>query len=357
MESQRLNDDGRPLIPAALSFDDRLVMALGIPAFGLAIPVLTGLYGPLSPAQPAFWLAAGYFLALAAAIWLGNRWLLVQQRRRLDWFAHPARKLMMLIAANVLYTAPLTVAGLAGWYWMRGLPLDAAAVQLVTLTNVVCVVFVTHAYETVFLIRERESDMTRVERLERSRVEGELAALTAQIDPHFLFNSLNTLGHVIGHDPPRAREFCDHLADVYRHVLASRGRQLVPLAEELAFVTSYQALLELRFGAAMSLAVDPRLTAVASAMGVAIPPLALQTLLENAVKHNGFDVDRPLHMHAGLEGDAVRFGHDRRPRTSLLPGAGLGLRNLDERCRLLSGRGLLIEGGDRFEVVVPLVRR
>ena len=164
---------------------------------------------------------------------------------------------MMLVAANVLYTAPLTLAWISAWYLLRGLPVDVSAVQVVTLTNVICVVFVTHAYETVFLIRERESDMMRVERLERMRVEGELAALHSQIDPHFLFNSLNTLGHVIAHDPVRARDFCDRLAEVYRYVLASRGRQLVSLQEELDFVANYYALLALRFGAAIELVVEP----------------------------------------------------------------------------------------------------
>ena len=73
--------------------------------------------------------------------------------------------------------------------------------------NVICVLFVTHAYETMFLIRERESDLMRVERLERARVQSELGALKAQIAPHFLFNSLNTLGHLIGSDAQRGREF------------------------------------------------------------------------------------------------------------------------------------------------------
>ncbi|HEX2542040.1 MAG TPA: histidine kinase [Caldimonas sp.] len=358
MESQGPKRDESPPMPASPTFDDRFVMAIGIPAFGLSIPVLSGLYGALSPSQPAFWGGALYFLALAAAIWLGNRWLLVQQRRHLDWFAQPARKLMILIAANVLYTAPLTVGCLAGWYWMRGLPLDAGTVQLVALTNVICVVFVTHAYETVFLIRERESDMTRVDRLERKRAEAELAALTAQLDPHFLFNSLNTLGHVIGRDPRRAREFCDRLADVYRYVLASRGRQLVPLADELAFLASYHDLLALRFGSAIALAVDPRLVEAGGDPGRSVPPLALQTLLENAVKHNGFEVEAPLRMRVFLAADAVRFVRERRPRTSVLPGAGLGLRNLDERCRLLAGRGLVVDASDgRFEVAVPIARR
>jgi LytS/YehU family sensor histidine kinase len=92
------------------------------------------------------------------------------------------------------------------------------------LTNEVCVLFVTHAYETMFLIRERESDFVRVERLERMRSQAELAALKAQVDPRFLFNSLSTLGHLIERDPPRGREFCDALAEVYRYMLATCSR-------------------------------------------------------------------------------------------------------------------------------------
>ena len=334
---------------------DRPIMAIGIPAFGLAIPVLTGLYGTLTPAEPAFWAGGVAFMALAAAIWLGNRWLLLQQRRHLDWFEHPARKLLMLVAANVLYTAPLTIAWLSAWYLLRGLPVDAPIVQVVTLTNVICVVFVTHAYETVFLIRERESDMMRVERLERIRVEGELAALTSQIDPHFLFNSLTTLGHVIAHDPAQARDFCDRLAEVYRYVLASRGRQLVSLQEELDFVANYYALLALRFGPAIELVVEPAATTSADA-GARIPPLALQTLLENAVKHNRLDPAVPLGMRLSRLGGAVRFAHEQRPRSSTRAGAGVGLANLDERCRLLTGRGLDIEhAGGEFAVTVPLL--
>ena len=332
---------------------DRPIMAIGIPAFGLSIPLLTGLYGPLTAADPAFWIGALAFLGLAAAIWLGNRWLLLQQRRHLDWFERPARKLMMLVAANVLYTAPLTLAWISAWYLLRGLPVDVGALQVVTLTNVICVIFVTHAYETVFLIRERESDMMRVERLERMRVEGELAALTSQIDPHFLFNSLNTLGHVIAHDPARARDFCDRLAEVYRYVLASRGRQLVSLQEELDFVANYYALLALRFGSAIELVVEP--AEAAADAGSQIPPLALQTLLENAVKHNGFDPSFPLGMRLSRLGGAVRFAHEKRPRSSTRSGAGVGLANLDERCRLLTGRGLDIErAGGEFAVTVPL---
>ena len=337
-----------------VQLDDRPVMVVGIFAFGLSIPWLTGLYGPLTPRQGMYWVGTIGFIALAAAIWLGNRWLLFKQREHFDWFNTPWRKLMMVVAANVLYTAPITALGLLIWFSVAALPVDANALQLVVLTNVICVLFVTHAYETIFLIRERESDLMRVERLERARTQAELAALKAQVDPHFLFNSLNTLGHLIAQDAGRAREFCDTLAEVYRYVLDSRQHDLVPLTDELAFVRHYHRLLELRFGDAMPLLGADALAAEASRW--LIVPLALQGLLENAVKHNQASTTEPLPVHLALDDGVVSVGNPVRPRRSALPSAGVGLSNLDERCRLMTGRPLtLTQHGGRFEVRVPMV--
>jgi Histidine kinase len=348
--------DTPPLNPPPVRLDDRLVMALGILGFGLTIPLLSGLYGPLTPREGMYWLGTAGFIALAAAIWGGNRWLLFKQREHFDWFSDPWRKLMLLVAANVLYTAPITVLGLLAWFAAAGLPVDGTALRVVTLMNVICVLFVTHAYETIFLIRERASDLMQVERLERARAQAELAALKAQVDPHFLFNSLNTLGHLIAQDAERAREFCDTLAEVYRYVLDSRQRDLVPLADELAFVRRYHRLLELRFGGAMPLVGADALQAAAPRWLIA--PLALQGLIENAVKHNQASVAEPLPVRLALgdDGAFVSVGNPVRPRRSALPSAGVGLANLDERCRLLTGRALMlwrIEG--QFEVHVPLV--
>ncbi|WP_457321586.1 sensor histidine kinase [Roseateles sp. P5_E11] len=343
-----------PNPPMQARLDDRLLMAGGSLAFGLAIPWLTGLYGPLGPGDARFWVGFAGFIALAFAIWAGNRWLLFKQREHLNWFAHPLRKLLMLVSANVLYTAPLTLAAIWAWFHVAGQPVDANALKLVVATNVICVLFVTHAYETMFLIRERESDMLRVERLERARTQAELGALKAQVDPHFLFNSLNTLGHLIESDAKSAREFSDTLAEIYRYVLDSRQRDLVPLDEELAFLRHYHRLLALRFGAAMPLALDPAL----QTGQWLIPPLALQTLLENAIKHNEASAAQSLTVSFTLDGDRVHARNALQPRRSALPSSGLGLANLDERCRLLAGRALecRAEAGV-FEVAIPLLAR
>lgn len=331
-------------------------MAVGVLAFGISIPLLTGLHGGIGPDDGRYWLGSGWFIALSAALWLGNRWLLFKQREHFDWFANPWRKLGMMVSANVLFTAPLTLAMLAAWYRLAGLAPHEATIQLVTLTNVICVIFVTHAYETVFLIRERESDLMQVERLQRMRAQAELDALKAQIDPHFLFNSLNTLGHLITRDPRSGRVFCDTLAEVYRYVLASRGRDLVPLADELEFVRAYHRLLALRFGPAIGLDVDPALAHAAAGHAWRVPPLALQTLVENAVKHNRLGDDAPLVVHMTLAGAAVQVGNATAPRRTAMASGGVGLANLDERCRWLTGQALAIDrSAGRFEVRVPVV--
>lgn len=343
---------------APVRFDDRPLMAIGIPAFGLTIPLLSGLLQlqppGITPAQPLWWASMAAFVGLAFCIWWGNRWLLFKQREHLDWFAQPLRKLLMLVAACTLYTAPLTIAWLATWYALAGRAVDWDVVRIVALTNVICVIFVTHAYETLFLIRERESDALQLAQLERSRAEAELAALKAQIDPHFLFNGLNTLGHLITHDAARAREFCDCLAEVYRYVLANGRRDRVPLADELAFVGQYFRLLQLRFGSdAVRLHTPAEVPA-----GALIVPLALQVLVENAVKHNAVAAAQPLVITVALQdgpAPALRVHNARRPRLGPAASAGVGLANLDQRCRRVSGRGLAIEQDVvQFSVLVPL---
>lgn len=339
-------------------FDDRPLMIIGSLAFGISIPLLTGLFGPITATDGRLWLGFGVFITLAFAIWGGNRWLLFKQREHFDWFNNPVRKLLMLVTANVLYTAPITVLGLLAWFEIAGLPIDRNALEVVVLTNVICVLFVTHAYETLFLIRERESDMTRVERLQRLRAQAELAALKAQVDPHFLFNSLNSLGHLITHDAARGREFCDALAQVYRYVLDSRQKDLAALDDELEFMRLYYRLLQLRFGAAVRLQLAPALERTERDETWRIAPLAIQTLLENAVKHNQAAIDAPLCVDVELGDETIIVTNRRLARSSAMPTSGLGLANLDERCRLLTGRSLVVRAdAESFSVAVPLVRR
>jgi sensor histidine kinase YesM len=331
---------------------DGRVRLLGIPFFGTIIPNATGLFGHLGPRDPAYWAGYAWFVLLAYVVWQGNRWLWIRQRRHFDWFRHPARKVVALLFASVFYTAPVTVLMLWLWYRVAPLPaIDWTAIRVVAAVNVICVIFITHVYETAYLIQQRESDLLAVERLDRARAEAELQALRTQIDPHFLFNSLNTLAHFVDHDPRRARQFTERLAEIYRYLLRNRDRDLVPLADELAFAERYVELLRLRFGDALRLEVeaDGRQAAM-------LPPMALQVLLENVVKHNEMQEASPLPVRIRRRGDRLEVANLRRPKREPARPSGLGLANLAERAQRLSGRPLEVVGeGDEFRVAVPLV--
>lgn len=328
---------------------DAVVRAVGIPTFGVAIPLAFGLYGGHGLRELVTWLGAVAFVALSWAIWQGNRWLLLRQRTTRDWLEKPARRLGTLLAGIVLYTAPLTALVLGAWERVAGVHVDLRAVVL---TNVICVVFVSHAYETVLLIKDRESDALAMARGERVRAEAELLALRRQIDPHFIFNCLNTLQHLVTTDAVRAASFVRDFAGVTRYLLSTSDEHTVTLAEELDLTERYASLLSIRFGDAFRLVVVDE----GADRAATLPPTSLQQLVENAAKHNAFHAEKPLVVEIALRPGEIVVTNLRAPREDArVAGTTLGLENLAERVRLCAARPLVIDDSpERFRVTVPL---
>jgi sensor histidine kinase YesM len=198
-----------------------------------------------------------YTIMIAFVIWHGNRYLHFSLRSYFDWINKPLQKITVLILSILFYTVPVSVLLLVGWYniFSPG-PVNWNIVTESTLIILIAVIFITHVYETAFLVKESESEMIRNEQLVRAKAEAELEALRNQIDPHFIFNSLNTLSHLIEERPARAKQFNDSLADVYRYILQNKSRDLVVLRDELEFLESYFLLLKIRFGNAVQLKID-----------------------------------------------------------------------------------------------------
>ncbi|MBO9634454.1 MAG: histidine kinase, partial [Chitinophagaceae bacterium] len=164
-----------------------------------------------------------YTIGLSLLIWEGNRYLLFTLRSYFNWFNQPMRKVIVLILAASFFTIPVSVLLLITWYQLfQDGKVRWDVVTESTLIIMISVLFIVHVYETVFLVKESESEMVKNAQLEQAKAEAELEALRNQIDPHFIFNSLNTLSHLIEEKPQKARQFNDNLADVYRYILQSK---------------------------------------------------------------------------------------------------------------------------------------
>ncbi len=200
-------------------------------------------------------------------------------------------------------------------------------------------------------LREKE----RAEQdLQSLATQAELRALKAQINPHFLFNTLNTIAALIHTDPALAETMVERLAEMLRYVLASTERGMSPLAAELAFVDSYLEIEQARFGHRLRVTRE----IAPEALQVTVPSLILQPLVENAVRHGqGDDGSIDLTIRALLQGNEIRIAIADRgpgipPGYKIGSGPGRGLRNVDERLQKTYGCGLEVERNESRGAVV-----
>lgn len=180
-----------------------------------------------------------------------------------------------------------------------------------------------------------ESDKERLleenELLHQESLMARFETLKSQIDPHFLFNAMNTLYTLVGTEPKKAREFVSSFSALYRQVLTSRERTIVPVQEELELVHHYLFLQRIRFGDSLRVKVE----VPAQALKGFLPPFTLQMLLENAIKHNVISAAHPLHITITVEGDRLVVRNDLLPRGTKEPGTGTGLENIRRRYLML----------------------
>ncbi|WP_455665755.1 sensor histidine kinase [Phocaeicola sp.] len=176
-------------------------------------------------------------------------------------------------------------------------------------------------------------------------------ALQNQLNPHFLFNSLNTLIAEIEYNPDNAVRFTKHLSSVYRYVLQSQDKALVSLGDELEFMKSYLFLHQVRLGDCIGC--DCHIPAdYHEAM---LPPLTLQLLVENVIKHNSISLSKPIRISIRLENNYLIVSNPIHPKKSNDTSSGVGLENLCKRCKLMLGEDIIVTKEEEiFTVKVPL---
>ena len=206
-----------------------------------------------------------------------------------------------------------------------------------------------------FIVKARERRSKRQAMIQKDMIESQLQALKAQINPHFLFNSFNTLITIIDentNNPNIAIEYVEKLSDFFRSILQYREQETISLAEELELVQNFGYLLQKRYDTNLKLHLEK------APKEAYILPLTLQMLVENAVKHNIISEHRPLDVFISIDDGYVTVKNNLQPKSKTEPSTQFGLQSIIRRYNLLSDKKIIIENdNDFFTVQIPIIKQ
>jgi len=212
-------------------------------------------------------------------------------------------------------------------------------------------------YLSVYMLKvfnERQAMLVENERIKLENLRSRHQSLKNQVSPHFLFNSLAALDELIETDPQNARKYVNHLSQVLRSTLQSNDNVTVTLLEEMETVKSFLFLMSIRFGTILKIGFDID----NNYNNFRLPPLVIQTLIENAVKHNEVSKRHPLFIYISTTtNDTLIVRNTLRPRLTPEPGSGIGLTNISTQYRLLCGEDIkILRSESEFEVEIPMIK-
>ena len=202
----------------------------------------------------------------------------------------------------------------------------------------------------VFFYAEWNNALKREQKLREEKLIFQYETLKSQVNPHFLFNSLNSLSSLVAKDANLSEQFIAKFSTIYRYILENRDQEFVPLQTELAFVEDYFFLQKIRDDGKIALELD-----IEKAASIEILPISVQLLVENALKHNAATKENPLVIRVSFEDGYLVVSNSKAPKTLLSPSSKIGLKNLQERVKLVMNREVLIEeNSEKFVVKVPI---
>lgn len=212
---------------------------------------------------------------------------------------------------------------------------------------------ITAILSGIYLFSEWKKSILESEKLKREQLDAEFEALKNQVNPHFLFNCLNTLTAIIPEDPEMSVLFVQKLSNVYRHVLQYKDKSTIDLQTELEGIESYIYLLRIRFG--NNLFVKAEIPHSARALEIA--PLTLQMLIENAVKHNIISNSKPLNINIYVEGNSTLVVRNNLQRKDSRPvSTSIGLQNISKRYNFIGQKAVeILDDQKHFIVKLPLI--
>lgn len=320
-------------------------------AFVILVIFMSGYIGSLR--QFLFYLAWSY--AITFTQWTGAALINYLLDRRIKWIDKPVLRSVLGILVLVVYSAVafITVKYLMFFLKYGRLPDDQWQFTATSSLSAVLISFIISLiFTAVGFFKAWKRSNEREQNLKAEMMAYKYESLRNQINPHFLFNSFNVLSDLVYADQAMAVKFINQLSDLFRYVLDSRDKELVPLQDELAFMHSYIYLLKTRFEDKLKLEMDLKTDA-----GELIVPMTLQMLVENAVKHNEVSEAFPLQISISRSADYLDVENSLRIKKVGDDSKNTGLKNIIQQFSFFTDRPIEISNANgMFRVRVPILK-
>jgi hypothetical protein len=284
-------------------------------------------------------------------LWKGNEVTVDVMNRMYSWLEQPVKRLIGGILAHTAYTA---LAVYCVFYMFLAFGIDLGDVNTTLRFSIGATFLISLVLHSISFLRSWRTMAIESERMKKDVAIARYESLKNQVNPHFLFNSLNALSNLVYEDADQANKFIQKLSEVYRYVLESKDKDLVPLETEMKFVQSYLYLQKIRFGESLKIT-----EAISGESNYQLPPLSVQMLLENAIKHNVVSQDDPLEVRLYMEEDYLVVENNLQKK-NILPHeiSEVGLSNIRARYAVFTDAPVKIQEEDgKFLVALPLLKK
>jgi LytS/YehU family sensor histidine kinase len=343
-------------IPHPLYAINRLLLFLIVPVLAILIPLFSGI---ITTSKYTWWqllLSYMFFFLISFSVFQGNVIFLKNIRKNYERKKHNYFSVVVsYFLVNIAYSAIVSALLIYVWQLISKED-DFSATKLFNASAmvVVAVIVINNLYELLLLRNETEETLSKARVMEIAKMQAELEALKAQIDPHFIFNSLNTLSFLISNKPETAKLYNETLARVYRYIIIHKDEDLIFLKEELEFISNYFYLLKIRHGKAIQMTIE---IPDVKAENYLITPISLQILVENVIKHNFFTPEEPITINVSIQPNFVSVKNKIRAKEYVETSPGTGLNNLKNRYHIITQKHITVmKENDEFIVNVPILK-
>ena len=339
-----------------LGFNDAWFLTIGILFLGIFVP--TVFFSEGMSRSPQMWIIDTIeSMYYSSGYWLACRSMCIALRKRYPRFESARKRILLQLVLGIvisLVVGPLLFP--LHWFVLSlfDIPLKTPDSAISIGSTILLTLMFLGIYESIYFYYQLKKSIEEKEAIKRLHLQSQWEGLRNQVNPHFLFNSLNTLMNIVHIGPMAAENFIKRLSHVYRYILESREDPLITLSEELDFIEAYVYLQKERFQPNLKVTID-----VADHLrSLFVIPLALQILIENAIKHNIISMKRPLHVQitGNAETNTISVTNNLQRKRQVLSSTKVGLNNLKARYAFFDGKTITVEEEEAyFKVTIPML--